>query len=70
VARHHAIGVSIGSTAGASMHRSNRVFPFFLPKSSCVLFDLFIDDLVQAVDAACAGVPLPVPDDSRAVQRL
>jgi hypothetical protein len=29
---------------------------------SCVLFDLFIDDLVRAVDTACPGVPLPVPD--------
>ena len=34
---------------------------------SCVLFDLFIDDLVQAVDTACAGVPLPVPDDADAL---
>ncbi len=37
---------------------------------SCVLFDLFIDDLVQAVDIACAGVPLvplPVPDNADAL---
>jgi hypothetical protein len=34
---------------------------------SCVLFDMFIDDLVQAVDTACAGVPLPVPDDADAL---
>jgi hypothetical protein len=31
---------------------------------SCVLFDLFIDDLVQAVDSTCSGVPLPVPGDA------
>jgi hypothetical protein len=34
---------------------------------SCVLFDLFIDDLVRAVDTACPGVPLPVPDDADAL---
>ncbi len=33
---------------------------------SCVLFDLFIDDLVKAVVTACEGVPLPVPDDADA----
>jgi hypothetical protein len=39
---------------------------------SCILFDLFIDDLLQAVDAACPGVPLPVPDtvDASLARRL
>ena len=32
-----------------------------------MLFDLFIDDLVRAVDTACPGVPLPVPDDADAL---
>jgi hypothetical protein len=32
-----------------------------------VLFDLFIDDLVHAVDTACTGVALPVPDDADAL---
>jgi hypothetical protein len=28
---------------------------------SCILFDLFVDDMLREVDATCPGVPLPVP---------
>jgi hypothetical protein len=34
---------------------------------SCILFDLFIDDLADAVEAECPGVPLPVPGDADAL---
>jgi hypothetical protein len=37
-----------------------------IPSHVCCL-TLFIDDLVQAFDTACAGVPLPVPDDADAL---
>jgi hypothetical protein len=29
---------------------------------SCLLFDIYVDDLLREVDAACEGVPLPVGD--------
>ncbi len=29
---------------------------------SCLLFDIYVDDLLREVDVACEGVPLPVGD--------